>query len=76
MKILIILLCMSSLALAQNLTPDEQKKLIEENKMLREEVMKAKEEPKVPDNMMKALEKGQKYQEDQNKALEELDKED
>jgi len=76
MKILIIVALMSSMSFAQNLTPEEQKNLIEENKMLREQIKKQQEEPKVPAHMMEALKKGQKFQEDQNKALEELDKED
>ena len=76
MKILILLAFLTSTAFAQNLSPEEQKNLIEENKMLREQLKKQQEAPKVPDNMMQALQKGQKYQEEQNKALEELDKED
>lgn len=74
MKILIILTIMSSSLFAQNLTPEEQKNLIEENKMLKEQLQK-QQNPEVPAHMMKALKKGQKYQEEQNKALEELDKE-
>ena len=66
---------MTSIAWAQNLTPEEQKNLIEENKMLKEQ-LKKQQNPEVPANMMQALQKGQKYQEEQNKALEELDKED
>lgn len=76
MKILILLALMTSASFAQNLSPEEQKNLIEENKMLREQLKKQQENPKVPDNMMQVLQKGQKYQEEQNKALEELDKED
>lgn len=75
MKILIILALMSSSLFAQNLTPEEQKHLIEENKMLKEQ-LKKQQNPEVPSHMMQALQKGQKYQEEQNKALEELDKED
>ncbi|MFL5808428.1 MAG: hypothetical protein ACJ749_02845 [Flavisolibacter sp.] len=76
MKIIIALCLLSNFTFAQNLSPDEQKKLVEENKMLREEIMKSKANPEVPPNMMEALQKGQKFQEDQNKALEELDKDD
>ena len=76
MKLLILLALLTSVSFAQNLSPEEQKNLIEENKMLREQLKKQQEAPKVPDNMMQALQKGQKYQEEQNKALEELDKED
>lgn len=76
MKITIILILLSSLATAQNLTPEEQKNLIEENKMLREQLNKQQTQPADSAKMMEALKKGQKYQEEQNKALEELDKED
>ncbi len=76
MKILIpLLLLLSASAWSQNLTPEEQKNLIEENKMLKEQ-LKKQQNPEVPAHMMRALQKGQKYQEEQNKALEELDKED
>lgn len=87
MKFLISLMFMTSLACAQNLSPAEQKRLLEENqslkeeiKFLKEEVMKAKNQagqPTSKDNakMMETLIKGQKYQEAQLKALEELDKE-
>jgi regulator of replication initiation timing len=62
-------------AFAQNLSPKEQKDLIEENKMLREELNKLQNHPGNSNKIMEALKKGQKYQEEQNKALEELDKE-
>lgn len=75
MKILIIFALMTSSLFAQNLSPEEQKNLIEENKMLKEQ-LKKQQNPEVPADMMKALQKGQKFQEEQNKALEELDKED
>lgn len=74
--ILLLSLILSSLAGAQNLSPEEQKNLIEENKMLREQLKKQQETPQDSAKMMEALKKGQKYQEEQNKALEELDKED
>lgn len=76
MKILIILALLSFVASAQNLTPEEQKHLIEENKMLREQLKKQQEAPADSAKMMEALKKGQKFQEEQNNALEELDKED
>lgn len=77
MKIIIpLLLLLSSFAIAEELTPDEQKAIIEENKMLREQLKKQQEAPADSAKMMEALKKGQKYQEEQNKALEELDKED
>ena len=74
--ILILLTLMSSLTSAQNLSPEEQKNLIEENKMLREQLKNQQESPADSAKMMEALKKGQKFQEEQNKALEELDKED
>lgn len=78
MKILIILL-FTQLALADDSKLiDENKKLREENLMLRSEMKKLQAAP-VPNaksaQMMEALKRGQKYQEEQNKALEELDKE-
>lgn len=75
MKVLLFLFTTS--LFAQNLTPEEQQRLIEENKFLKAEVLKAKENP-TPQNsekLMEALKRGQKFQEDQAKALEELDKE-
>lgn len=86
MKLIIVVMIASSFAFSQNLSPEEQKKLIQENKELKEEVkflkqevLKAKSIPAVDSakttQMMEALKKGQKFQEDQNKALEELDKE-
>ncbi len=64
---------------AQTLSAEEQRRLTDENKMLREEIQRMKAQPTQPANsgkMMEALIKGQKFQEEQNKALEELDKED
>lgn len=74
----LILFVLTVSAFAQNLTPEEQKRLIEENKMLREEIRKMKSEPAPADSlkMMEALKKGQKHQEESNKLLEELDQED
>ncbi len=65
--------------LAQGLSPEEQKRLADENKMLRQEIQRLKTQPAAPaesGKMMEALMKGKKFQEEQNKALEELDKED
>jgi long-subunit acyl-CoA synthetase (AMP-forming) len=81
MKTALLLLLLSTASMAQNLSPEEQKNLIEENKMLREELKKLQNEQKNPNSsesmkMMEALKRGQKFQEEQNKALEELDKED
>lgn len=63
-------------AFAQNLSPEEQKNLIEENKFLKQEILKAKETPQDSAKLMETLQKGQRFQEEQNKALEELERED
>ena len=78
MKEAICVLFLSFLAFAETLTPEEQKRLIEENKMLRQEIFKQKSEPTSKDSvkMMEALQKGKKHQEEANAHLEELDKED
>lgn len=78
MKTILILtsLFFCSFAGSQTLSAEEQKNLIEENKMLREQLKKQQETPQDSAKMMEALKKGQKFQEEQNKALEELDKED
>ncbi len=78
MKIIIFLL-FTNFAFAQDSKLiEENKQLREENKMLRAEIKKL-QSPAVPSaqttQMMDALKRGQKYQEEQNKALEELDKE-
>lgn len=77
MKFLFFML-LSASAFSQILSPEEQKALVEENKFLKEEILKAKQNPTPQDSakLMETLKKGQKYQEDQAKALEELDKED
>ena len=59
------------------MTPEEQQKLIKENKFLREEALNKKtqvdnEESK---KMMEVLQKGKKHQEDQIEFLKELDQE-
>ena len=79
MKVIIFLL-LTQVAFAQDSKLiQENKHLKEENKMLREEIKKL-QNPSAPSaqttQMMDALKRGQKYQEDQNKALEELDRED
>lgn len=76
MKLLLGLLLITSVN-AQNMSPEEQKRLIEENKMLREEIRKMKSEPTNAQSMkmMEALQKGQKHQEESNKFLDELEKE-
>ena len=64
---------------AQNLTPDQQKKLLEEVRILREKVKtlesKTQSSPTVDASTMETLKKGLKYQKDQQKALDELDQE-
>jgi hypothetical protein len=59
------------------LTPDEQERLIEENKFLRDQALKRKSE--VDDaqskKMMEVLQKGKKHQEEQIEFLNELDNE-
>lgn len=79
MKIFIFILMFTQFAYAQDSKLiEENKHLREENKMLREEIKKL-QNPVAPtaqtSQMMDALKRGQKYQEEQNKALEELDKE-
>jgi hypothetical protein len=76
MRILLFLFLTTSV-LAQNLSPEEQKNLIEENKMLKAQIQKKNDPtPQESQKIMETLIKGQKYQQDQAKALEELDKED
>lgn len=78
MKIIILLL-FTQLAFAQDAKLiEENKHLREENKMLREEIKKLQTQPQSPAEsakIMQALKRGQAYQEESNKALEELDKE-
>jgi hypothetical protein len=77
MKQTFYLLLLSFSALAQTMTPEEQKLLVEENKMLRQQLLKLKTEPPAKDSakIMESLQKGKKHQEEANKMLEELDKE-
>ena len=77
MKILILLL-LTTTVFAQDSQLKEQNRLLqEENKMLREEIKKLQTPtPGESQKLMNALMKGKKFQEEQNKALEELDKED
>lgn len=79
MKIFFIFIFAAMTGNAQNLTQEEQKRLIEENKFLKEEILKLKSQQSAPQNsakIMEALQKGKTFQEEQQKALEELDKED
>lgn len=77
MKLMILCLLVVTSAFSQDLTSEEQKALIEENKFLKAELMKSKSNPSTAESkkMMEALEKGRRFQEEQIKALEELDKE-
>jgi hypothetical protein len=72
-----IFLLLSFSALAQTMSPEEQKRLVEENKMLRQEILNLKTEPSAKDSakIMETLQKGKKHQEESNQMLEELDKE-
>lgn len=74
MKFLFLLLAFSISAAAQDLSPEEQKRLIQENEALKAQV-KNLESPSVDPAVMQKLMKGQKHIEEQNKFLEELDKE-
>lgn len=72
------LLSFSLTSLSQTLSTEEQKQLIEENKRLKSELDSCRTNPPKEDskNLMKTLERGKKFQEDQLNALEQLDKED
>jgi nicotinamide riboside kinase len=77
MNILSCLLLLLTYAFAQNLTPEEQRRLIEENKFLKAEILKCKSIPSSEDSkrLMETLQRGKTFQEEQNKALKELDEE-
>jgi len=78
MRWIILLMIFPFTTLAQGLSADEQKQLMEENKRLKAELESCRTNPSTEEskNLMKTLERGKKFQEDQAKALEELDKED
>lgn len=78
MRLILLLAIVSSTAFSQNLSPQEQKNLIEENKRLRAELESCRTNPSSEESkkLMQTLERGKKFQEDQAKALEELEKED
>jgi hypothetical protein len=78
MKHLIFFLISSFTISAQNLSPEEQKKLIEENRILKDQLQKSKSSTTPSDSakIMEALKRGEKFQKEQNQMLEELDKED
>lgn len=83
MKVTIVMFLLLQMAHAQNLPPSEQERLKEENqtlrtenKLLKSELQKLKSQNATDSaRMMEVLQKGKKYQEDQLKALEELDQE-
>ncbi len=82
MKMGILILLFTLPAFSQSLSPEEQKRLIEENSALKQENQKLKSELSKHQGqnadtarMMEILQKGKKYQEDQLKALEELENE-
>lgn len=77
MKFAFCMIFFSLCSLAQNLSAEEQKRLIEENKLLKAELQKmnSSPSPKESQQIMESLKKGQRYQEEANKYLEELDKE-
>jgi hypothetical protein len=77
MKFVTSLFFISFIVSAQNLSPEEQKKLLEENKMLKDQLKKSKISPASPDSVkiMEALKRGEKFQKEQNQILHELDKE-
>ncbi len=77
MKLIFMITAITLLINANAMTPEEQQKLIKENKFLREEALNKKtqvdnEESK---KMMEVLQKGKKHQEDQIEFLKELDQE-
>ncbi len=76
MKYLIFFHFISLIVSAQNLSPEEQKKLIEENKILKDQLQKSKNPAPDSVKIMEALKRGEKFQKEQNQMLEELDKED
>lgn len=82
MKFFILIISLSLPAFSQPLSQEDQKQLIEENSRLKKENQELKEEllklqgqSADTSEMMKILQRGKKYQEDQLKALEELEKE-
>jgi hypothetical protein len=75
----LFILLFSTLVSAQNLSPEEQQKLIEENKALKEQLSKqgaaSSIDPEQAKIIMEKLKQGQKLQLEQQKALEELNAE-
>lgn len=75
-------LCIASFLVLFNLnsfalTPEEQDRLMEENKFLREQALKSKSEVDEAQSkkMMEVLQKGKKHQEEQIEFLKELENE-
>ena len=83
MKIWMLFLLVSLPVYSQSLSAEDQNRMKEENAMLKkenqqlkDELLKLKGQSKADmAKMMEVLQKGKKYQEDQLKALEELEKE-
>lgn len=78
MKMIFLLVFFTSHSFCQSLSLEEQKKLQEENRLLKEELNRLRTQCQGPADskeIMKVLKRGQKFQEEQLKALEELDKE-
>ncbi len=77
MKIFFVITCSIFIINAWAMTPEEQQKLIEENKFLSEEALKSKTKVDNQESkrMMEVLQKGKKHQEDQIEFLKELDQE-
>ncbi len=74
----LVLVFLTLKTFSQNLSQEEQRKLLEEVKLLREKVkaLEGRSEGTVPPDLMKTLQKGLKHQQDQQRALDELEKED
>lgn len=75
MKFLFFITGLTLLMNVHSMTPEDQQKLIEENKFLREEALKKKTHVDTEESkkMMEVLQKGKKHQEDQIEFLKELD---
>lgn len=79
LNLTLFIMLFNTLVSAQNLSPEEQQKLMEENKALKEQLTKqgaaSSIDPEQAKMIMEKLKKGQKLQEDQQQALKELDEE-
>lgn len=81
MKLFTFLVFLSSSLLAQNLTPQEQQRLLRDVQVLKEKVQKlegaqaSEVDQAQAQKMLETIQKGKLYQEEQMKALQELDEE-